>query len=234
MNAAGAGLPPERDPAQRWFAAASHEMRTPLAGLRAELEEARLNPGQAELPRVLDAALRSVDRLEAIVADLSLLAQIAEGVWVRHQPVDLSAVARVHAVASAAGPEVGLRAADPVIVDAAPTLLDRLVANLLENARRYARQAIQIQVRRHGSTAELIVTDDGPGIPAPDRERVFERFFRLDSARCRRRGGAGLGLAIARDIAHAHNGTLHVEDAAGPGARFVLRLPVARRTTGRP
>jgi signal transduction histidine kinase len=225
MNTTGAGSPTEGDLAQRWFAAASHEVRTPLAGLRAELEEARLNPGQTELPQVLDAALRSVDRLEAIVADLFLLAQIAEGTWAGHQPVDLSAVARVHAVVPAAGPEVQLRAADPVIVDAAPTLLDRLVANLLENARRYAQQAIQIQVLRHGSTAELIVTDDGPGIPAPDRERVFERFFRLDSARCRRRGGAGLGLAVARDIAHAHNGTLHVEDAAGAGARFVLRLP---------
>jgi signal transduction histidine kinase len=233
MNGASAGPPTERDLAQRWFAAASHELRTPLAGLRAELEEARLHPDQTDLPQVLDAALRGVGRLEAIVDDLFLLSQVAEDTWGRHHLVDLAAVARAHAVPSAACPEVRLRAAEPVIVDAAPTLLDRLVANLLDNARRYARQVIEIQVLRQGSTAELVVTDDGPGIPAPERERVFERFFRPDGARCRRRGGVGLGLAIARDIAHAHNGTLHVEEAAGAGARFVLRLPVAGHAAGR-
>ncbi|MCW2912145.1 MAG: two-component sensor histidine kinase [Actinomycetia bacterium] len=106
-----------------------------------------------------------------------------------------------------------------------PTHLGRLVTNLLDNARTYARHSIQIQVRHHDATAELTVTDDGPGIPVQDHEHVFERFARLDTARCRHHGGTGLGLAIARDIAHAHNGTLHVEDAPGGGARFVLRLP---------
>jgi signal transduction histidine kinase len=233
MNAAHASLPTERDLAQSWFAAAAHELRTPLAGLKAELEEAQLHPGQTDLPRLLDAALRDVDRLEAITADLFLLAQVAGGACVRQQPVDLSAMARAHAVESATGPKVRLRAADPVIVAVEPTLVDRLVANLVDNARRYAKQWMEIEVFRRGSTAELTVSDDGPGIPAPDRERVFERFSRLDSARCRRRGGAGLGLAIARDIARAHHGTLHVEDTAGAGARLVLRLPVAH-ATGQP
>ncbi|MFF3438704.1 sensor histidine kinase [Streptosporangium sp. NPDC002721] len=255
MNAPQAAPPNEGNLIQRRFAAAAaHELHTPLAGLRAELEEARLHPGQTDLPRLLDAALRGVERLEAITADLLLLTRIAEGVHVRHRPVDLSAVARAHVAGTVGGPDVRLRAAAPVVVDAAPALLDRLVANLLDNARRHARRSVRIRVLRRGTTAELIVTDDGPGIPAPDREHVFEPFFRLDSARCRQRGGTGLGLAIARDIALAHNGTLTIEDAedvedagsaqntgsaenagnADAGARLVLRLPLARHATDRP
>jgi signal transduction histidine kinase len=221
----------ERDPVERRFAAAAaHELRTPLAGLRAELEEARLHPDQTDLPRLLDAALGNVDRLEALAADLLLLAELREGTCVRRESVDLSALARAHVVEPVTGLDIRLEGASPVIVHAVPTLLDRLLANLLDNARRHARRSIRIQVLLHGTTAQLTVTDDGPGIPVPDRERVFERFYRLDSARCRRRGGAGLGLAVARDIAHTHHGTLHVEDAAGTGARFVLRLPAAARS----
>ncbi|MEU4409904.1 HAMP domain-containing sensor histidine kinase [Streptosporangium sp. NPDC023963] len=240
MNATQAALTTERDRIHRRFAAAAaHELRTPLTGLRAELEEARLHPGQTDLPRLLDAALRGVERLEAITDDLLLLTRVAEATYGRQQPVDLSAVARAHVAETAKtaktaeGPDIRLRAAAPVVVDAVPALLDRLVANLLDNARRCARHSIQLQVRRHESTAELVVADDGPGIPVSDRERVFECFSRLDSARCRQRGGTGLGLAIARDIAHAHSGTLDVEDADA-GARFVLRLPLARHAAGRP
>jgi signal transduction histidine kinase len=230
MDAARADRAAEKDLVERRVAAAAaHELRTPLAGLRAELEEARLHPDEIDLPRLLDAALGSVNRLEALAADLLLLTEVTEGTCVRRRPVDLSAMARAHAAEPITGLDVRLESAAPVIVHAVPTLLDRLVANLLDNARRHARQSIRIQVLLHGATAELTVTDDGPGIPARERERVFERFFRLDSARCRRRGGTGLGLAVARDIAHSHNGTLHVEDAAGAGARFVLRLPAAPR-----
>ncbi|GIH22609.1 hypothetical protein Aph01nite_09190 [Acrocarpospora phusangensis] len=220
----------ERDLAERRFAAAAaHELRTPLAGLRAELEEARMHPGETDLPLLLDAALRNVARLEALAADLLLLTELTERTCVRHRPVDLAAVARAHTDGEPGpGPDIRLSAGAPIVVHAVPTLLDRLVANLLDNARRYALRSIQVEVVRNGTTAELIVTDDGPGIPALDRERIFERFFRLDDARCRRRGGTGLGLSVARDIAHAHNGTLHVEDtASGAGARFVLRLPAA-------
>ncbi|MGS2642169.1 ATP-binding protein [Streptosporangium sp. LJ11] len=237
MNANQAALTTEEDLIRRRFAAAAaHELHTPLAGLRAEFEEARLHPGQTDLPRLLDAALRGVERLEAITADLLLLTRIAEAAHGRQQPVDLSAVARAHLAETTGGPDIRLRATwaqAPVVVDAVPALLDRLVANLLDNARRHARHSIQLQVLRHETTAELVVADDGPGIPVSDRERVFECFSRLDSARCRHRGGTGLGLAIARDIAHAHNGTLNVEDADA-GARFVLRLPVARNAVGRP
>jgi signal transduction histidine kinase len=205
--------------------AAAHELRTPLAGLRVELEEARLHPDETDLPRLLDAAVRDVDRLEAIITDLLLLAKVADDTALQHQPVDLTATVRAHTDRRAGGPDIRLRTVPAVTVNAAPTHLDRLVTNLLDNARRYARHSVQVQVRHHDGTAELTVTDDGPGIPAKDHERVFERFARLDTDRRRHQGGTGLGLAIARDIAHAHDGTLHVEDAPGGGARFVLRLP---------
>jgi signal transduction histidine kinase len=100
------------------------------------------------------------------------------------------------------------------------------LANLLDNAQRHARSAVTVAVRREGE-GSLEVADDGDGVPEADRERMFERFVRLDDARSRDDGGAGLGLAIARDVAVRHGGTLTVREAATGGALFGLRLPVA-------
>ncbi|WP_436757629.1 histidine kinase dimerization/phospho-acceptor domain-containing protein [Streptosporangium sp. V21-05] len=111
-NVTQAALSIERDLVQRRFAAAAHELRTPLAGLRAELEEARLHPDETDLPRLLDAALRGVERLEAITADLLLLTRVAEGTCAR-QPVGLSAVARAHVAEMIGSPDVRLRAGRP-------------------------------------------------------------------------------------------------------------------------
>ncbi|MGI8329690.1 sensor histidine kinase [Actinomadura scrupuli] len=213
---------------QRRFASdASHELRTPLAGLRAQLEEARLHPDQTDLDRLLDAALRDVDRLQAIVADLLLLVEVGADPAARREPVDLTDTVRAEA-ARRPGCDIRLQAEPALVVDAARTHLTRLIADLFDNASRYADRTIHIQLQRRHTTAQLTITDDGPGIPASDRERIFQPFTRLDTARCRHNGGTGLGLAIARDIAHAHHGTLHTENAPDAGARFVLRLPLAR------
>ncbi|GGV22981.1 two-component sensor histidine kinase [Actinomadura cremea] len=212
---------------QRQFASdASHELRTPITGLRANLEDAAMHPGDNDLPAVVASALRDTDRLESIVTDLLLLARIGTGGTVAHEPVDLSTLAAAELHRRSSAHEVVARYTCDVTVSGVRMQLVRLLGNLLDNAERYADACITVEVGRTGSWAFLTVADDGPGIPPSDRERVFERFTRLDTARSRGAGGTGLGLAIAREIAHAHCGTLTIA-ATGGGAHFTLRLPLA-------
>lgn len=223
---------------QRQFASdASHELRTPIAGLRANLEDAAMHPDDTDLREVVRSALRDTDRLESIVTDLLLLARIGTSGTAVQEPIDLAALTgaelrrrtfpvRIAAELSAGVPVRGVR-----------MQLVRLLGNLLDNAERFAGSSITVEVRREDGLALLAVTDDGPGIPPADRERVFQRFTRLDTARSRDAGGTGLGLAIAREIARAHGGTLRVEDHRAAGARFALRLPLVPpqgREKGRP
>ncbi|MEU4227790.1 ATP-binding protein [Nonomuraea sp. NPDC026600] len=215
---------------QRCFTTdASHELRTPLAGLRAQLEEAQLHPGETDLAELLDRALGDVDRLQAIITDLLLLAGIGAVPSPAVEPLDLARLAEAETSCRAGDRHpTRLELMPGVLVEAVPTQLCRVLRNLLDNAQRHAAHHVVVQVRRAGGkVAELSVTDDGPGVPEAEREHIFHRFTRLDTARSRHHGGTGLGLAIARDIACAHRGTLHVEDASPHGARFVLRLPRA-------
>jgi signal transduction histidine kinase len=213
---------------QRRFAAdAAHELRTPVAGLRAQLEEAQLHPGETPLPELLNHALRDVDRLQQIITDLLLLVQLETGMIAAEEPVDLAELVRTQVGMRDDEIRVSLRLDSGVTVNAIPTLIARAFTNLFDNAQRHAAQVVEVQVRRNGGSAEMAVTDDGPGIAAPDRESVFDVFTRLDTARDRDRGGTGLGLALARNIAVVHDGTLVVEEAPRAGARFVLRLPLA-------
>ncbi|MEV6984938.1 HAMP domain-containing sensor histidine kinase [Sphaerisporangium sp. NPDC051017] len=215
---------PELLQQQRQFIAdASHELCTPVAGLRAQLEEAQMHPDETDLPTLLASALRDVDRLQAIVTDLLLLARL-KGQVAERETVDLAELVRWQLSARDERHIARLTAAPGVTVSCVPHQIARLVNALLDNAHRHAADTVWIEVRGNGTSAELIVADDGAGITPTDRERVFEPFARLDSARSRDLGGTGLGLAIARDIAHAHQGTLDVEDSEG-GACFVLRLP---------
>jgi len=102
-----------------------------------------------------------------------------------------------------------------------------MLSNLIDNARRYAATRVDVTVARLGRTAQLIVRDDGPGVPVADRRRIFERFVRLDEARDRDGGGFGLGLAIVADLCRAYGGTIEVSDA-NPGAVFTLEFPTSR------
>ncbi|SPT60394.1 MULTISPECIES: sensor histidine kinase [Actinomadura] len=211
---------------QRQFASdASHELRTPIAGLRANLEDASMHPEDNDLRAVVSSALRDTDRLESIVTDLLLLARIGTGGTAVQRPVDLSELAEAEIGRRAFTLKIVTEIAGGVTVRGVRMQLVRLLGNLLDNAERYADTRITVELSAADGLALLTVTDDGAGIAPADRERVFERFTRLDTARSRDAGGTGLGLAIAREIAQAHGGTLRVEDHPS-GARFALRLPL--------
>ncbi|MFC7817976.1 sensor histidine kinase [Streptomyces sp. NPDC057367] len=205
---------------RRFVADASHELRSPIASLRTQLEVAAAHPELLDL----DGAVEDTVRLQRLAADLLLLARLDAGERPADARVDLAGLAR-----EAAGGRAGVRvrAEDDVTVAGSRGQLGRVLANLLDNAQRHARSAVEVSVRRDGEAAVVSVADDGEGVPAADRERVFERFVRLDAARSRDDGGAGLGLAIARDVAVRHGGTLTVHDAPAGGALFELRLPGA-------
>ncbi|MEU8344612.1 HAMP domain-containing sensor histidine kinase [Spirillospora sp. NPDC048832] len=223
---------------QRQFASdASHELRTPIAGLRANLEDAAMHPDDTDLREVVRSALRDTDRLESIVTDLLLLARLGTGGTAVQEPVDLGALAGAELRRRTFPVRIATELSADVRVRGVRMQLVRLLGNLLDNAERFAGSSITVEVRREDGLALLAVTDDGPGIPPADRERVFRRFTRLDTARSRDAGGTGLGLAIAREIARAHGGTLRIEDHLATGARFALRLPLApppEREKGRP
>ncbi|NEB43084.1 ATP-binding protein [Streptomyces sp. SID339] len=216
---------------QRQFVAdASHELRNPIAAARAELELALLNKPDPGTAASLTQALDSTVRLEHIAADLLLLARLDARQPPNAELVDLSLLAAelIARRRSARVPPLLVPADDPVLVRADPGQLERLLANLLDNAQRFADSEVRVGTAtdRATGTALLEVADDGPGIPPEATEEVFDRFTRLEADRNRASGGTGLGLAIAREIAHAHGGTLRVEQS-GRGARLVLRLPTA-------
>ncbi|MEN3536760.1 HAMP domain-containing sensor histidine kinase [Microbispora sp. ZYX-F-249] len=212
---------------QRQFAAdASHELCTPIAALRMRLEDAQLHPRETDLDDLLGHTLHDLDRVQGIVTDLLLLTRLGTAPR-RVEQVNLTALVRAEAARQIDGHHIHLRLDPEVNVDGDPEQIIRMLGNLLDNARRHAVRTIRIGLRRAGDRAELSIADDGEGIPPADRERIFHRFVRLDAARSRDRGGAGLGLAVARGIASAHHGSLHVEGCAWGGACFVLRMPLS-------
>ncbi|MEO3807735.1 HAMP domain-containing sensor histidine kinase [Sphaerisporangium sp. B11E5] len=213
---------------QRRFASdASHELRTPVAGLRAQLEEAMLHPDETDLRDLLTRTLRDTDRLQAIITDLLLLAKIGAGAPAAMTEVDLAEAVRLEVRRRDDRLPVQVRLTPGVLVNAVETQISRALTNLLDNAQRHARGLVLVEVRRAGDFAELSVDDDGDGVAEADRERIFERFTRLDASRSRDRGGTGLGLALVRDIARAHGGTITAGASCAGGARFLLRLPLA-------
>jgi signal transduction histidine kinase len=200
---------------KRFVADAAHELRGPVATLRARLELAEPSELTAE-------ALTDVQRLQSLAGDLLLLARLDAGEPLRATALDLGQAAAEEALRlpRRSGVALTLDVAPDVVVTGVRGHVDRLVTNLVDNAVRHAATSVEVVVRREAAHAVLEVLDDGPGIPADQREAVFDRFTRLDEARARDAGGSGLGLAIARDIATLHQGTLRAVDGG-----FVARFP---------
>jgi signal transduction histidine kinase len=217
---------------QRAFASdASHELRTPIAGMRAQIEAALMYPDDTDMPLTLQAVLANLNRLEAIITDLLFLARLGTEVTGEHELVDLSALV-TEELARRSGARVRFRAdlAQRVLVIGSAVQLGRLLTNLFDNAQRHADKVVDVTIRREDDTVVLEVLDDGEGIAEKDRERVFQRFTRLDAARSRDSGGSGLGLALVRDIAQVHGGTITIEPSER-GARFMLCIPAVHAGT---
>lgn len=217
---------------QRSFAAdASHELQSPLTRFRTQLEVALAYPGGVEWREVASSLLSDSAEMERLVRDLLFLARDDErsavarsDVLVDLDDLVLEEAARVR-VGSAREVDTSEVSAAPV--RGSPEQLGRLVRNLLENAVRYAVERVEVRLTSSTEGVELVIRDDGPGIPQDQQRRIFDRFVRLDDARSRDTGGTGLGLAIVDAIARHHGGTVRLDGdpGVGSGATFVVRLP---------
>ena len=214
---------------QREFVAdASHELQSPLASFRTQLEVSLAHPASTDWLATAVELLADSDRMERLVADLLYLARTDA---VPPQPtkglVDLDDIVLDEANRARSHSRVRI---DTAGVSAAPVRgggdeLRRMTRNLLDNAVRHARQVVRVELRATTEQVVLTVEDDGPGVPAEQAEKMFERFVRLEDARGHEHGGTGLGLAIVQAIAVRHQGGVALE-SAGAGARLVVRLPV--------
>ncbi len=227
MNAMLGRLEASADRQRQFVSDASHELRSPLAALLAQVEVARARPQAADWSAVADAVADEGARIWRVVDDLLLLARSDEGhLLPRRDAVDIDELVLADAAR--------LRVQGKVHVDLTGVgagrvagdreQLQRVVRNLADNAERHASSAVTFSVDEIEGWVQLVVADDGPGIPPDQRRRVFERFARLDTARNRATGGTGLGLAIVGEVVAAHGGFVEVADSA-IGARMVVRLP---------
>jgi signal transduction histidine kinase len=216
--------------AQRRFVSdASHELRSPLASITASLDLAHQRPDLLDQSLIDDLLLPEAQRMHGLVEDLLLLARADELTGSRVE-VDVDLDDLILAEAERVRSLTRLRVVaevKPARASGDPGALLRMVRNLVDNATRHAKASIHLECAVVGNLARVVVSDDGPGLPEADRQRVFGRFVRLDTPRDREAGGAGLGLSIVAQIVKAHHGTVSVGDAVGGGARFVVELPLA-------
>jgi signal transduction histidine kinase len=212
---------------KQFLSDASHELRSPVASIRAQLETGLIDPAATDWEEVARTVLAEDDRLDALVSNLVALARLEEGAK-RPLPteVDLDEIVR----------EVTARVV-PMPIDRSGVLAGRVmgvsgeltsvVRNLVDNAVRHADDTVKVSLDTYGPIVRLSVEDDGEGIAPVDRDRVFERFTRLETGRSRDRGGSGIGLALVSRVVDAHRGKVFVESSELGGAAFVVELPSA-------
>lgn len=211
---------------KKFLSDASHELRSPVAAIRAQLETALLHPDSTDWNQVGKTVLREDERLGFLVDNLLAMSRLEEGVRRPAAEVDLDEIIFDQ-----------LDSNDAITVDCSAVLAGRVmgvpdeitsvVRNLYDNAMHHAVSKIRISLDTFGHTVRFSVGDDGPGVPIEDREKVFERFTRLEESRHRDSGGSGIGLALSKRIVEAHEGRIWVEDSSLGGAEFVVELPSA-------
>jgi signal transduction histidine kinase len=213
---------------RRFVADASHELRTPLAAIRTTLEVGLAHPDRAPWPVIAERAAQQSARLEELIQQLLLLAKTDERqLAVQQQTVGLARVLNdIVAHLPAQHVDIELDVAADLATTGDTDLLERLFRNIIDNALRYAASRVVITATATDHLARVQIDDDGPGIPAADRGRVFDRFVRLDNSRERGTGTTGLGLAIAREIALAHHGDITLLERPGGGTRALVTLPL--------
>jgi two-component system OmpR family sensor kinase len=220
------------DRLRRFLADASHELRTPLASIRGYAELFQM--GAKDDPEALESSMRRIEdesrRMGVLVEDMLTLARLDQLREPTHEPVDLSQIAADAAAdARATAPDraIELHVNGPALVHGDAQQLRQVVANLVRNALVHTPPGtpVDVTVDSQDGEARLTVRDHGPGLPAGDPARLFQRFWRAEGGRARGRGGAGLGLAIVNEIVTAHGGSVRATNAEDGGARFTVRLP---------
>ena len=229
MNRMLARLESSQARQRRFVSDAAHELRSPVASIRQHSEVALAHPESTPVGDLAGTVHSENLRVEGLVDDLLLLARLDEGARDGEEQVDLDDIVLAEAAR--------LRAANSLTIDTSgvgagrvlgrPAELERVIRNLVDNAARHAEAVIALAVSDTGANIVLTVDDDGPGISAADRDRVFDRFVRLDDARARDGGGSGLGLSIVRAVVEAHGGEVSFAEGADGGARVQARLPSA-------
>lgn len=210
--------------------AVAHEIRTPLSRVSFGLEMMSLATTDEERERRENEVREELEELDALVGELLAFTRYDAGTAeLQRAAVDVREAVTLQVERSA--PErddvtlVADEVPDGLSATAHPRSFRRVLRNLVSNAQRFAGSQVTVSARIDGDAVVLVVDDDGPGIPEPDRTRIFEPFARLDDSRTRDTGGVGLGLAIVKRILEAHGGSVHIEEAPGGGARFVTRWP---------
>jgi two-component system OmpR family sensor kinase len=201
----------------------SHELRTPIARLEFALELLHTAAPDGVLTPRIAAMEADLAELNALVSELLSMARIGSGPSLKMAPFALAPM--LAECAALLDYPIEMAPGAPGSVSGDRRLLMRALGNVLRNAEKYAQSRIILSARRNGASVEIVVEDDGPGVPEPERERIFEPFHRLDRSRDRASGGFGLGLSIARKAVEAHGGTIRIDSAPGGGARVVISVP---------
>ena len=209
---------------RRFISDASHELRSPVAVMRNDAEVALEHPDTTDVRLLASVVAAESSRLSTIIDDLLALARHDEGVAPPADEIDLDDIVLAEAARTRRVP------VDSTNVSAGRVRgrhdeLTRMVSHLIDNAARHASTSVKVSLRTSPRVVELTVEDDGPGVDVGDRDRIFERFARLDDARTRDEGGAGLGLAVVRSVAERSGGRVTVDGSSAGGARFTVAFP---------